>query len=277
MIKFEHTIFALPFAYMGAVLGARIWPSAAQLFWITLAMAGARSLAFALNRWIDREIDARNPRTATRALPRGLLSSADMLVFSVAAFAAFLVAVYNLAPVTRLLWPIALAPLVVYPYTKRFTWACHFVLGASLGLAPIAAWVAVTGEVPLVGWLLVAAVAAWVAGFDVIYATQDVDVDREQELHSIPARFGIGAALLLTALLHGLAVILLVVFGLLIGAGPVYYLGVLAAAALLWYENSLVTPEDLSRLNVAFFTMNGVISVVVFLFTLADKALRLRG
>ncbi len=277
MVKFEHTIFALPFAYMGAVLALPgAWPTWAQMGWITLAMAGARSLAFSANRVVDKEIDARNPRTAGRALPRGLLSSLDMVIFSAVSLGAFFIAVFNLAPVTRLLWPLVLVPMLVYPYTKRFTWLCHFVLGVSLGLAPAGAWVAVTNTVPLEPWLLVGAVLCWVTGFDIIYACQDYEVDVREGLHSIPARFGIRRALMVTAMLHTLAVLLFLVFGRIIGAGPLYYTGILATAGLLYYENSLVSPNDLTRINVAFFTTNGVISVLTFAFSAADKAVRMR-
>lgn len=277
MIKFEHTIFALPFAYMGAILAVRDgWPTWAQVGWITLAMTGARSLAFSVNRVVDKEIDARNPRTAERALPRGLLSSADMVLFSLAALAAFFLAVFNLAPITRWLWPLVLVPMLIYPYTKRFSWLCHFVLGISLGLAPIGAWVAVTNEVPLVPWLLVIAVTCWVAGFDIIYACQDFDVDVREGLHSIPARFCIKNALAVTGVLHGLAIALLLAFGWLYGAGTLYYVGILITGALLWYENSLVSPDDLSKVNMAFFTLNGIVSVLTFAFTALDKAVRLR-
>jgi 4-hydroxybenzoate polyprenyltransferase len=277
MVKFEHTIFALPFAYMGAVLALPgTWPTWAQMGWITLAMAGARSLAFSANRVVDKEIDARNPRTAGRALPRGLLSSLDMVIFSAVSLGAFFIAVFNLAPVTRLLWPLVLVPMLVYPYTKRFTWLCHFVLGVSLGLAPAGAWVAVTNTVPLEPWLLVGAVLCWVTGFDIIYACQDYEVDVREGLHSIPARFGIRRALVVTAMLHTLAVLLFLVFGRIIGAGPLYYTGILVTAGLLYYENSLVSPNDLTKINVAFFTTNGVISVLTFAFSAADKAVRMR-
>lgn len=277
MIKWEHSVFALPFAYMGALLAVRgAWPTWAQVGWITLAMVAGRTLAFVLNRWIDREIDARNPRTADRALPRGLLGSADMALYGIASLALFMLAVFNLAEIVRWLWPIVIAVFVVYPYTKRFTWLCHVWLGASLGLAPVGAWVAITGRLDPEPWLLFGAVTTWVAGFDILYATQDVEVDKREGLRSIPARFGIASALRVTAVLHGSSLVFFLATGSVLGLGAVYYVGVAATGLLLAYENRLVRPDDLSRLNAAFFTMNGVVSVVTFAFTFADKVARLR-
>lgn len=276
MVKWEHTVFALPFAYMGAILAvSRGWPTWAQMGWITVAMVAGRTLAFVLNRWIDREIDARNPRTAGRAVPKGLLGPADMLAYGAVSLALFLLAVYQLAPLARVLWPIVLIAFVAYSYTKRFTWLSHVWLGACLGLAPLGAWVAITDRINPEPWLLFFAVTFWVAGFDIIYATQDIKVDREQGLYSIPARFGIGTALVVTRVLHGASVLALVAAGLALSLGPVYYAGVVLTALLLAYENYLVRPNDLSRLDAAFFTMNGIISVVTFVFTLADKVVRL--
>ncbi|MDI6891528.1 MAG: UbiA-like polyprenyltransferase [Actinomycetota bacterium] len=266
MIKFEHSVFALPFAYFGAFLSQMKPPVLAVLFWITLAMVGARSFAMSLNRLIDKEIDRRNPRTAERALPKGLLSVFDVSIFAVASLALFLIAVYNLAPICRYLWPFFVAPFVVYPYTKRFTWLSHFILGACLGLAPIGAWAAIANSLDWRPLVIGATVVLWTAGFDVIYATQDVEIDRREGLFSIPAQFGIGKALLLAKVLHALSVLILIFLGISFNLGFFYFTGVFVAAALLAYENSLVKPDDLSRLNLAFFTMNGVISLVLFLF-----------
>lgn len=270
LVKFEHTIFALPFAYIGAFLAVDGVPSASDLVWITVAMIGARSLAMALNRLIDAGIDARNPRTAGREIPRGALRSWQVVLFCLASLAVFLVAVYQLAPIVRWLWPIPVAAFVVYPYLKRATWLSHFWLGAVDGLAPVGAWAAITNELPLEAWLLGAAVAVWVAGFDVFYALFDLQHDREHGLHSVPARFGIPAAFTVARLCHVATVVFLALAGLALSAGVLYWLGVLVVAGLLLYEHSLVSPRDTSRLDMAFFTMNGVISVTFFLFVLAD-------
>jgi 4-hydroxybenzoate polyprenyltransferase len=270
LVKFEHTIFALPFAYIGAFLAVDGVPSAGDLLWITVAMVGARSLAMALNRLIDAGIDARNPRTAGRELPRGALKPWQVVLFCLVSLAVFLVAVYQLAPIVRWLWPIPVAAFVVYPYLKRATWLSHFWLGAVDGLAPVGAWAAVTNELPLEAWLLGAAVAVWVAGFDVLYALFDLDHDRAHGLHSLPERFGVPAAFAVARACHVLTVVFLALAGLALSAGALYWLGVAAVALLLLYEHSLVSPRDRRRLDMAFFTMNGVLSVTFFLFVLAD-------
>ncbi len=270
LVKFEHTVFALPFAFVGAILSLGELPSAATLGWVTVAMVGARSLAMALNRLIDARIDARNPRTAVRELPAGLLSRSQVIAFCVASLLVFLVAVWQLDPVVRWLWPIPVAAFVLYPYTKRFTWLCHLALGLSTGLAPLGAWLAVSGNVDPAAFMLWIAVALWIGGFDVIYATGDVDFDRREGLYSLPSRFGIGPALMVTRICHLLAVALLVAVGVTLGLGPAYYLGLAVVAALLGYENSIVSADDLSRVNVAFFTLNGVISVVFLTGVLVD-------
>lgn len=270
LVKIEHTVFALPFAYVGAFLAVGGMPSAADLVWITLAMAGARSLAMALNRLIDAGIDARNPRTAGRELPSGQLSVVQVLLFCAASLALFLVAVWQLAPLTHWLWPIPVAGFVIYPYLKRFTWLCHFWLGAVDGLAAVGAWVAITNELPWQAWLLGAAVALWVAGFDCFYALFDVDVDREQGLHSIATRFGVRGAFAGARVSHVATVACLVGAGLGLDVGVLYWLGVAAVGSLLAYEHALVRPTNLRRLDMAFFTMNGVISVAFAAFVIAD-------
>jgi 4-hydroxybenzoate polyprenyltransferase len=270
LVKLEHTVFALPYAYTGAILALGEVPSASQILWITVAMVGARSLAMALNRLIDAAIDARNPRTARREIPAGLLSRSDVIAFAVASLIVFLVAVWQLAPITRWLWPIPVAGFVVYPYLKRFTWLCHPFLGAVDGLAPVGGWVAVTNHVDPTSFLLGGAVALWIGGFDIIYATMDLDIDRAQGLHSIPRRFGIATALRITRVFHLLSVLLLVWLGIALGLGPLYYLGVAVVAALLAYENSIVSADDLSRVDMAFLTMNGVIALVFLAGVLAD-------
>ncbi len=270
LVKIEHTVFALPFAYVGAFLAVDGTPSAHDLLWITLAMVGARSLAMALNRLIDARIDAHNPRTAGRELPSGQLSIVQVALFCAASLALFLVAVFQLAPKTHWLWPIPVAGFVVYPYLKRFTWLCHLWLGAVDGLAPVGAWVAITNHLPWQAWMLGAAVALWVAGFDCFYALFDAEVDRTQGLHSIATRFGTRGAFLAARIAHAATVACLVAAGLGLSVGVLYWLGVAAVAGLLLYEHSLVSPGDLRRLDAAFFTMNGIISVVFAAFVIAD-------
>jgi 4-hydroxybenzoate polyprenyltransferase len=270
LVKFEHTIFALPFAYVGAFLAVGGVPSGHDLLWITVAMVGARSLAMALNRLIDARIDAANPRTAARELPSGALSHAGVVAFCLASLAVYLFAVWQLDPFVRPLSPVPVIAFVVYPYLKRFTWLCHLWLGAVDGLAPVGAWAAVKGELPWQAWALGAAVAAWIAGFDLFYALFDVDIDREQGLHSWVTRFGERGAFIGARVLHLLTIVLLAAVGLGLDVGTLYWLGVLMVAALLFYEHTLVRPGDLRRLDAAFFTMNGVISLAFFAFVLAD-------
>jgi 4-hydroxybenzoate polyprenyltransferase len=270
LVKIEHTVFALPFAYVGAFLAVDGVPSAADLFWVTIAMVGARSLAMALNRLIDAEIDARNPRTAGREIPRGALSRPAVIVFCLVSLAVFLLAVSQLAPLVRWLWPIPVAMFVIYPYLKRVSWLAHGWLGAVDGLAPLGAWIAVTNEMPWEAWALGAAVAFWVAGFDLLYALFDLEIDRAQGLHSFPTRFGVPATFWASRACHVLTVAFLVLTGLGLPVGALYWLGVVAVAGLLAYEHSLVSPGDQRRLDAAFFTMNGVISLTFFGFCLAD-------
>ncbi|HET7857494.1 MAG TPA: UbiA-like polyprenyltransferase [Gaiellaceae bacterium] len=271
LVKLEHTVFALPFAYVGAFLAVDGVPSAHDLLWVTVAMVGARSLAMGLNRLIDAGIDARNPRTAGRELPAGLLSVGQVALFCLASLVVFLVAVFQLDPIVRWLWPIPVAGFVIYPYLKRFTWLSHLWLGAVDGLAPVGAWVAITGELPVEAWLLGGAVAAWVAGFDLFYSLLDVEVDRREGLHSWATRFGERGVFWGARVLHALTVVLLAAAGLGLNVGVAYWLGVAVVAGLLLYEHSLIRPGDLRRLDTAFFTMNGVISVAFFGFVLLDS------
>ena len=272
MIKWEHTVFALPFAYAG-MLAAPVPFSLSNLVWITVSMIGARTTGMTLNRIIDASIDARNPRTADRAIPKGLIGVKEAWVFTVAAIALLILATFFLAPITRILWPLVVLGFVVYPYTKRFTWLCHLALGVANGLAPGAAWVAVTGEISWTPVFIWAGAALWVAGFDVIYALLDRDFDLENRVNSLPARFGIRPALVVSRVWHVLSVVFLIAFGVAAGLGVVYYLGVVVVAWLLFYEQSLVRADDLSKLNMAFFTMNGVISAIFFLFVLLDRVI----
>jgi 4-hydroxybenzoate polyprenyltransferase len=274
MIKWEHSIFALPFALCGAMLAAGGFPSAHQLAWIIVAMVAARSAAMAFNRWADAAIDAANPRTSTRALPAGHLTPAFVATFVVVSSGIFILAASQLNRLTLLLSPVALAVLLLYSYTKRVTRWSHLVLGLALGIAPAAAWIAVRGALDPRILLLTGAVTFWVGGFDVLYACQDYDFDREAGLHSLPRFFGISAALWIARAFHlvmvGLLIALLIAFSM----GKIAVIGVLAVILLLLYEHSLVRPNDLSKLNAAFFTMNGVISVLFFVFVAADLLVR---
>jgi 4-hydroxybenzoate polyprenyltransferase len=270
MVRFSHSVFALPFAVSGAVLaGASGGITGAQVVWILLAMVGARNAAMGFNRLADEDFDRRNPRTSARALPSGSLSRTAVWIFTALLGALFVFAAFRLNRLCGLLSPFALAVLLGYSYTKRFTWASHLVLGASLGLAPIGGWVAVRGSFALPPFLLGAAVVLWVAGFDIIYACQDVDFDRREGLHSIPARFGIPAALRVARLLHSAAVAALAAVGAAFPVHPVYWAGLAAIAALLLWEHRLVRADDLSKLGVAFFNMNGVIGAVYLVTVLA--------
>jgi 4-hydroxybenzoate polyprenyltransferase len=272
LIKIEHTVFALPFAYIGALLSVDRVPSAHDLVWITVAMIGARSTAMGLNRLVDAELDARNPRTARRELPAGLLSRAQVVMFCVAAAAVYVLAAFQLTHVVRWLWPIPLALFVIYPYLKRWTWLCHAWLGIADGLAPVGGWVAVTGHLPWQAWVLGAAVAAWVAGFDLFYSLFDVDIDLREGLHSVSTRFGVRGAFFGARAAHAATILLLIVAGIGLSVGWWYWLGVAAVAALLVYEHSLVSPGDLRRLDAAFFTVNGIISVLFLASVVAEVA-----
>jgi 4-hydroxybenzoate polyprenyltransferase len=267
LVKFEHSIFALPFAYAAAFLAEMQVPGFWRMFWITIAMVAARSLGMALNRLIDAEIDARNPRTAGREIPAGRLTRRQVCVFAIVSLAVLIYATFNLPEITRYLWPLVVIPMVIYPYTKRWTPLCHLVLGLADGLGPVGAWVAVTGVVTWEPFLLGAGVGLWIAGFDVIYAFMDVKVDREQGLRSIPADYGQNVGLWTTRSFHALAVILLALTGWAQGTTFVYYLGVAVCAALLFYENWVMRKADLEKVGVAFMTMNGIISVVFLFFT----------
>jgi len=274
MIKWEHSVFALPFALCGAMLAARGLPSGHQLLWIVVAMVAARSAAMAFNRLADATIDAANPRTQMRALPAGVLSRQFVAVFTLIACALFVFAASRLNHLALLLSPVALAVLLSYSYTKRFTRWSHLVLGFALGIAPAAAWIAVRGSLDPRILILTAAVTFWVGGFDVLYACQDYEFDRRYGLHSVPRYLGIPKALWFARFLHlamaGLLVWLIVAFHL----GALAFVGIAAVVLLLGYEHSLVSHDDLSKLNAAFFTMNGVIAVVFFAFVAGDLLLR---
>jgi len=274
LVKLEHTVFALPFAYVGALLAAGGVPAAGDLLWVTVAMVGARTFAMALNRLIDAELDARNPRTAGRELPSGALSVTQVLALSAAAFALYLLAVFQLDPLVRWLWPIPVVLFVVYPYLKRVTWLCHQWLGVSLGLAPVGAWAAVTGELPWQAWVVGGAVLLWVAGFDLFYSLFDLEHDRAERLQSWAVRFGEQGVFAGARAHHVGTVLLLALAGIGLDVGFAYWLGLAVVGGLLVYEHALVRPGDLRRLDAAFFTVNGVISIVFLGFVLLDVLVR---
>ena len=262
LIKIEHSVYALPFAYAGAFLAADGWPGWRDLLWITVAMVGARSSAMALNRLIDRRIDARNPRTAGRELPAGKLRSKDVWLFTAVSIALLIVAAFQLSPPCRYLWPIPLAAFVFYPYTKRWTALCHYALGLTLGLAPAAAWVAVTGTVSLEAVLLFLAVGLWVGGFDVIYGIFDMDFDRREGLHSVAVALGWRRALLVALLSHVAAVFLLAAVGLLAGLGLVYWAGLALVAGLLAWSHVDIARRGLKQVGMGFMSVNGVVGLL---------------
>ncbi len=270
MIKWEHSIFVLPFAMIGAMLAARGWPSAGKLFWIIVCMVSARSAAMAFNRWADASIDAANPRTASRAIPAGLLSRGFVGGFTMAMAAIFILAASRLNHLTLLLSPLALAIVMGYSYTKRFTRWSHLFLGLAMGIAPSAAWIAVRGRLDPRILLLTAAVLFWGAGFDVLYACQDFEHDRKVGLKSIPAAIGIPAAFWVSNAMHAAALAFLVLLVKVFALGAAAWLGIAVVAGLLLYEHLIVSPRDLRRLNAAFFTMNGVIAILFFVFVATD-------
>jgi 4-hydroxybenzoate polyprenyltransferase len=270
MIKWEHSIFVLPFAMIGAMLAAGGWPPVSNLIWIIVCMVAARSAAMAFNRWADANIDAANPRTASRAIPAGLLSRGFVGSFTLVMAAIFILAAWQLNRAAFLLSPVALGIVLAYSYTKRFTRWSHLFLGLAMGIAPSAAWIAVRGTLDPRILLLTAAVLFWGAGFDVLYACQDFDHDRRVGLHSVPAAMGIPAAFWVSHGMHLVALALLILLAKAFALGPVAWLGVALVAALLLYEHLIVSPRDLRKLNAAFFTTNGVIAILFFAFVATD-------
>lgn len=268
MIKFEHTIFALPFAYLGMVIGAGGFPNLSTFLWITLAMVGARSYTMALNRLFDLDIDKKNPRTSSWAMPQGLVTVKETIALAIVAVAVFLVSVYMLPSLCHKLWPVVLLPMTVYSLIKRFSYLSHFFLGFCLGLAPLGSWVATTNTLPPPGILALGlGVMFWTTGFDIIYSCQDYDFDKNEGLHSIPVHFGIKKALRCSKILHALTALFLLFLGISFSLGIIFYAGVALIALFLWYENKIVRSDDLSRVNVSFFTINGFVSIFIFVFT----------
>lgn len=278
MIKIEHTLFALPFAFMGMLLGSVVinghLPSWAQAGWILLAMIGARSAAMGMNRLIDRYIDAKNPRTEKRAIPAGLLKTSEVVVFVVVFFGLFLWATLELSRFALQLFPIAAVLIVAYSYTKRFTWLCHVVLGATIALAPLGGWAAVTDSFSWSSLVFYIAIVFWTSGFDVIYACDDIDFDRREGIYSIPSRFGLEKALKIAQGFHVVTAIGLIALAFISPLGWWYVAGVVIACSILFYQHRIVKPNDLSRVQTAFFTMNSWLSGIVFVFTLIDLAVK---
>ncbi|MBC7542083.1 MAG: UbiA family prenyltransferase [Candidatus Sericytochromatia bacterium] len=273
LIKFEHTVFAMPFALIGAWMAAGGWPPMDRLFWVVLAIAGGRTYAMALNRILDRVFDARNPRTAQRALPAGRIKLAEAWALGLGGLAVFILGTLQLPPLCMRLWPLAFLVLTVYSLMKRISWACHLVLGLALGAAAAGGWVAVSGTLPVPAMILGLTVFTWAAGFDIIYACQDVDIDRAEGLHSIPARLGLRGGLRVSSFLHVLTVAGLVALGVQMGMGVAYWVGVATVLGCLVHEHRLVSADDLSRVDAAFFTLNGCVSLAMFTATVLDYAL----
>lgn len=269
-IAFSHSVFALPFAYMGAFLAAGGLPGGDALLWITVAMVGARSAALALNNLIDLKYDRLHPRFTARPMVTGAVKPWEAALLIAVSLGVFVYAAYQLHPLARKLWPLAVAPFVVYPYMKRFSWTCHLVLGVALAGAPIGAWIAVRGDLTVAVSVLAVGVGVWIAAFDVIYGCQDVAFDKEHGLFSMPVRFGVAGALRLARLMHAASVAAFAATGWLAGLGPWYYAGVALAAAVLVYQHSIVSAGDLSRVTQAYFLRNGLVGVAIFLFTVVS-------
>ncbi|KOP63842.1 prenyltransferase [Bacillus sp. FJAT-18019] len=278
MIKVEHTLFALPFAFMGAILGSAVvfnqLPSWGDIGWIFLAMFGARSAAFGLNRLADRHIDAKNPRTAKRAIPAGLLKPLEVILFIILSFAVFFWATYMLDPFAFRLLPIAIFLLIIYSFTKRFTWLCHLVLGLTTALAPLGGWVAVTGQIDWKAIVFYIALAFWTAGFDIVYACQDEKFDAGEKLYSIPSRFGLHRSLWFARGFHVVTAIGFIILFFVTPVGWWYLAGMVIACGILFYQHYILSPNDMSRLQTAFFTMNSTLSIILFVFTLIDLVVR---
>lgn len=269
-IAFSHSVFALPFAYMGILLAAGGWPGWHDLLWVTVAMVGARSAAMGLNNWIDLKYDRLHPRFTGRPMVTGAVKPREVAWLIVVSLAVFLVAAAQLHPLCLQLSPLAIIPLVAYPYMKRMTWACHLVLGLALSIAPVGAWVAVRGEITLPIALLGLAVGIWIAAFDVIYGCQDVGFDQKHGLHSMPVRFGVAGALRLSRLMHVVSITCFLTLGFLLHLQWPYYIGVGLAATVLTYQHSIVSPTDLHRVTQVYFMRNGLVGIALLLFTIVS-------
>ena len=266
-IALSHSVFALPFAYMGAFLAKGSCPSLPGLFYITLAMVGARSAALALNNLIDLKYDKIHPRFTKRPMVTGTIKPFEVIILIIISLSVFLFAASNLAPICLTLWPFALIPLVLYPYMKRISFLCHFVLGLALSIAPIGAWAAITNEISWEILFLGLAVAVWIAGFDIIYGCQDTAFDRENNLHSVPADFGIKKALIISKLLHVISIMSFVIAGYMLTLNFIYFIGVFAASMVLIYQHKIISEDDLSKVTQRYFMRNGLVSIFLFIST----------
>jgi 4-hydroxybenzoate polyprenyltransferase len=270
LVMFSHTLFSLPFALISMVFAAKGVPETETVIWILIALVGARNGANALNRWIDREIDKKNPRTADRHIPRGIVKDYEVWGIMLICFGIFIFAAYKLNPLCFKLTPVALFLFIIYSYTKRFTWACHIVLGIACAGAPVGAWLAVTGKLDFPPIILGAVVTLWIAGFDIIYATQDIDFDRKNNLFSIPAIFGLKWAIYISRFFHAIMVLLLYSLYFIIDIGELYLVGIFLSSILLIVEHSLVSPRNKRKMKIASYNINQIISIVIFIFTMAD-------
>lgn len=270
LVMFSHTLFSLPFALISMIWAAEGLPSAATIFWILIALTGARNGANALNRIVDKDFDKKNPRTANRHMPRGSVKNIEVLLIVILCFLVFIIAAYMLNPICFMLSPVALFLFIIYSYTKRFTWLCHVVLGITCGGAPVGAWLAVTGNFAVAPIILGAVVTLWIAGFDIIYATQDIDFDRKIGLYSIPARFGLKGALFISTLFHFIMILLLISLYFIMHAGFIYLLGILISSILLGIEHYMVSPSNEKKMKFVSYNINQVVSVLLLTFTLLD-------
>ncbi len=270
LVMFSHTLFSLPFALIGMIWAAQGLPSADTVFWIVIAFVGARNGANALNRWVDKDIDKKNPRTADRHLPQGVVKPYEVWGMVLFCFALFVLAAYQLNPLCLALTPAALFLFILYSYTKRFTWACHIVLGLACAGAPVGAWIAVTGRFALPPLILSAVVALWVAGFDIIYGTQDIVFDRQNGLFSIPAIFGLQRALRISRLFHFMMILLLISLYFLMALSWIYLLGIFISAVLLGIEHYMISPANAAKMKIASYNINQIVSLLIFLFVLLD-------
>lgn len=274
LVMFSHTLFSLPFALIGMLWAADGLPTLATIFWILVALVGARNGANALNRWVDRDIDKKNPRTAYRHMPRGIVKGYEVLGITIFCFAIFILAAYKLNPLCFKLTPVALFLFIIYSYTKRFTWACHIVLGIACAGAPVGAWLAVTGEFALPPFILGAVVALWVAGFDIIYGTQDIKFDRENGLFSIPARFGLSGALFIAKGFHFVMILLLVALYFVMNMSWIYLIGIIISGFLLGIEHHMVSPSNEKKMKIASYSINQIVSPLILVFTILDMYLK---
>lgn len=273
LVMFSHTLFSLPFALIGMIWAANGLPSIDIIFWILIALIGARNGANALNRWVDKDIDKKNPRTANRHMPKGLVNSLEVWGIIIFCFSIFILAAYKLNPLCLKLTPVALLLFIIYSYTKRFTWTCHIILGIACAGAPVGAWLAVTGEFALPPFILGAVVALWVAGFDIIYGTQDINFDRQNGLYSIPAQFGLYGALWIARIFHFIMIILLITLYFVMNMSFIYLIGIFMSSALLVLEHYIISPSNEKKMKIASYNINQIVSPLILFFTILDMYL----